>query len=72
MDLMNDADGLPAEYRDKAPVTLVGAAHIWAKRAKEAEASVAPLRRRLLLWKLAFSALAPPVLVALVLLWMRG
>ena len=45
--IVHAADELPAERAAISPVTLLGAAHIWAARAKEAEARLEHLKRRL-------------------------
>ena len=72
MDLTHEADGIPAERSDIAPVTLVGAAHHWAARAKRAELELAPLRRRLWLWRLVSLFTLPAGALAWVLWWMLG
>ena len=79
MGLVHEADGLPAESASKAPVTILGAAHHWAGRAKQAEADlreleqkVGALRTQLWLWRTLALVAVPPGLVALVMLWIRG
>jgi len=75
MDLVSEATGIPAERADIAPVTLVGAAHYWAGRAKAAELELAPLRRRLMIWRALFLGLAltwPVGATVLGFLWTRG
>ena len=44
--LLHAADELPAERAAISPVTLLGAAHTWAARAKEAEARLDYLKKR--------------------------
>lgn len=72
MDLIQQADGLPPEIAAKSAVTLLGAAHHWAGRAKRAEAELGPLRLRLRVYELACWGMIPAVIVPWVLLWMRG
>jgi len=72
MDLTHHADALPPELTECAPVTLLGAAHTWAARAKTAEAELVPLRRRLRVYELTVWALIPAAMVPWVFLWMRG
>lgn len=86
MQLENDAEGLPAERSERAPVTLLGAAHYWAREAKHADARTHLAEKRAELaegrarairysrafWRAAALFFAVPCVTMLVVLWIRS
>lgn len=65
---LNEADELPAVSGENAAVTLIGAAHIWAARAKAAETKLSRVRR----WRTVAILALLPYLPAAIWLWLAS
>lgn len=72
-DLVHAAEELPAESKQRAPVTLLGAAHYWAKKYQDERLAHALQARKLVRWRLlAWWWFLAFVVTWAVRLWIQG